>query len=116
MPPLVADENLDNAIIRGLRHKYPQIDIVRVQDVGLSGATDPVILEWAAEAGRILVTHDVSTITRYAYDRVRAGKPMAGVVIVSLDAGIGQVIEDLLLLLDSVPVADWQGTVQYLPL
>jgi len=115
MPPLVADENLDNAIIRGLRHKYPQIDIVRVQDIGLSGATDPVILEWAAESGRILVTHDVSTITRHAYDRVREGKLMAGVVIVSLDAGIGQVIEDLLLLLDSVPVADWQGTVQYLP-
>lgn len=116
MPPLVADENLDNAIIRGLWHKYPQIDIVRVQDVGLSGATDLVILEWAAEAGRILVAHDVSTITRHAYDRVREGKPMAGVVIVSLDAGIGQVIEDLLLLLDSVPMADWQGTVQYLPL
>lgn len=116
MPPLVADENLDNAIIRGLRHKYPQIDIVRVQDVGLSGARDPAILEWAAGAGRILLTHDVSTITRYAYDRVRAGKPMAGVVIVSLDAGVGQVVDEILLLLDTVPAADWQDTVQYLPL
>ena len=31
--------------------------IVRVQDVGLSGADDLTILQWAAEQGRILLTH-----------------------------------------------------------
>jgi len=116
MLPLVADENLDNAILRGLRHKNPQVDIVRVQDVGLTGADDPTILEWAARAGRVLVTHDVSTITRYAFERVHDGKPMAGVVVVSLAAGVGQIIDDPLLLLECVAAADWEGTVQYLPL
>ena len=43
----LADENFNNAIIRGSRHVSPSLDIVRVQDVGLSGADDPSILEWA---------------------------------------------------------------------
>ncbi len=116
MVSLAADENLDNAIVRGLRRKSPQVDIVRIQDIGLSGADDPTILEWAAGAGRVLVTHDVSTISRYAYERVRAGKPMTGVIVVFLSASVGQVIDDLYLLLECTDRGDWQGTVQYVPL
>jgi hypothetical protein len=42
---LIADENFNNAIVRGLLRLKPNLDIVRVQDVGLSGADDPTILE-----------------------------------------------------------------------
>jgi hypothetical protein len=45
---LLADENFNNDIVRGLLRKKPELDIVRVQDVGLRGAEDPVVLEWAA--------------------------------------------------------------------
>lgn len=65
---LLADENFDNNIIRGLLRRNPDIDIVRVQDVGLSGKDDPTVLEWAAQENRILLTHDVATITHYAYE------------------------------------------------
>jgi predicted nuclease of predicted toxin-antitoxin system len=63
---LAADENLNNDIIRGVLRRQPDLDIVRVQDVGLSSADDPVVLEWAAQEERVLLTHDVSTITKYA--------------------------------------------------
>ena len=33
-----ADEDLDNHIVRGLRHRLPDIDFVRVQEAGISGA------------------------------------------------------------------------------
>jgi len=33
MLKLLADENFDNNIVRGLRRRNPNIDIVRVQDV-----------------------------------------------------------------------------------
>jgi hypothetical protein len=46
---LLADENLNNNIVRGVRLRQPDIDLVRVQDVGLSGADDPTVLAWAAE-------------------------------------------------------------------
>jgi hypothetical protein len=63
MLQLVADENFNNDIVRGLLRRRPELDIVRLQDVvGLSGADDPTVLEWAAQQGRVLLTHDVSTI------------------------------------------------------
>lgn len=50
-----------------------------VQEVGLRQADDLVVLEWAANEGRIVVTHDVSTMLDFAYERVAAGLPMPGV-------------------------------------
>jgi predicted nuclease of predicted toxin-antitoxin system len=70
MLKLLADENFDNTILRGLLRRQPDIDIIRVQDTELYGANDPTVLAWAAQENRILLTHDVATITRYAYDRI----------------------------------------------
>ena len=111
-----ADENFNNDIIRGLLRRKPDVDIVRVQDIGLSGANDPTVLKWAADEGRVLLTHDVSTITRYAYERVEAGKPMPGVFEVSRDIPMGIVIEDLVLLTECSLEDEWEGQVRYLPL
>jgi hypothetical protein len=113
---LAADENFNNDIVRGLLRRRSDLDIVRLQDVGLSGAGDPSVLEWAAQEGRVLLTHDVSTITRYAYDRARAGKRMPGVFEVSRDLPIGAAIEDILLLAECSLEAEWEGQVRYLPL
>ncbi len=115
MLKLLADENFDNTVVRGLFRRSPKIDIIRVQDVGLSGKNDPTILDWAAQEGRILLTHDVSTITRYAYDRVRQGQTMPGVIEVSLDAPVGRVIEDILVLVECSQEGELEGQVQYLP-
>jgi hypothetical protein len=94
----------------------PYLDIVSVQDAGLSGADNATVLEWAAREGRVLLTHDVSTMTRYARERVRAGKPMPGVFEVSRKVPIGQAIEDLLLIAECSQEGEWEGQVRYLPL
>lgn len=70
---MAADENFDNNIIRGLLRRKADLDIVRIQDAGLSGADDPAVLEWAAQHGRVLLTHDVNTITRHALERMETG-------------------------------------------
>ncbi len=113
---LAADENFNNNVVRGLLRREPELDIVRIQDVGLSGADDPTVLEWAAQERRILLIHDVSTITRYAYERVHADQPMPGVFEVSRATPIGRVIEDLLLLVECSLDGEWEGQVRYLPL
>jgi predicted nuclease of predicted toxin-antitoxin system len=115
MLKLLADENFDNTVVRGIFRRNSEIDIVRVQDVGLSGKDDSTILEWAAQEERILLTHDVSTITRYAYDRVRLGQIMPGVIEVSPDAAVGRVIEDILVLVECSQDGELEGQVQYLP-
>lgn len=113
---LVADENFNNDIVRGLLRRKPDLDIVRIQDVGLSGAEDPIILEWAAQENRVLLTHDVTTITKYTYERVQAGQRMPGVIEVSRSVPIGVAIEDILLLAESSHEAEWEGQILYLPL
>lgn len=70
---IAVDENFNANIIRGILRRNPNLDIVTVQDAGLSGADDEIVLEWAAKENRILVTHDVSTMTKYAYKRLKAG-------------------------------------------
>jgi hypothetical protein len=92
------------------------LDIVRVQDVELSGANDPAVLEWAARETRILLTNDVSTTTKYAYDRVRDGLPMPGVIEIGPRVRIGQAIADILLLAEQSLDSEWEGQVLYLPL
>jgi hypothetical protein len=113
---LAADENFNADIIRGLLRRLPNLDIVRIQDVGLSGADDPAVLEWSAHERRIVVTHDVSTLPRYASERVAAGRPMPGVFAASSTASIGRVIDDLLLLAECSLEQEWEGQVLYLPL
>jgi predicted nuclease of predicted toxin-antitoxin system len=58
MPRLSADENFNNDLVRGLIRRMPGLDIVRIHDVGLRGADDQTVLEWCAQEGRVLLTHN----------------------------------------------------------
>lgn len=113
---MAADENLDIRIFRGLRGQVPELDVVRVQDVGLAGAEDPMILEWAAREGRVLLTHDVNTMTGFAYDRVKAGEAMPGVFQIGRRLPIGQAVDDILILALASEPEEWEGRVLFLPL
>jgi hypothetical protein len=113
---MAVDENFNNNILRGLLRHRPEMDIVRIQDTGLSGADDPAILEWAAREGRVLLTHDVTTMTRYAYERIQSGKRMPGIFEVSREVPLGVAIEDILLLAEFSLEGEWEGQVRFLPL
>ena len=113
---LAADENFNAQIVTGLRRRKPWLDIVRVQDAGLEGADDPTVLDWAAREGRILITHDIATMSRYAYERVLAGLPMPGVFKIHPFVPTSQVIEELLLLIEASEEEEWEGQVVYIPL
>jgi predicted nuclease of predicted toxin-antitoxin system len=113
---LLADENFNNNIVRGVKLREPGVDLVRIQDVGLSGAGDPSVLEWAAEHERVLLTHDVATITAFAYERIRAGKPMPGVFEVSATVCLRSAIDDIVLLAICSKHGEWEAQVRYLPL
>ncbi|HUG71748.1 MAG TPA: DUF5615 family PIN-like protein [Pirellulaceae bacterium] len=92
---LLSDENFNGEIARSLFRARADLDLIRIHDVGLLGADDPTILAWAAENNRVLLTHDRTTMPAFAYDRVRAGQPMSGVLVVDDRAAIGQTIDDI---------------------
>jgi predicted nuclease of predicted toxin-antitoxin system len=115
MLKLLADENFDNTILRGLLRRQPDVDIIRVQDTELYGANDPTVLAWAAQENRILLTHDVATITRYAYDRIAKEQSMPGVIEVVSGSQVGRVIEDILMLLECSFDGELANQIYYLP-
>ena len=116
MLPLAADEDLHGDIIRGLRRRLPDLDLVRVHDVGLSHTPDPVVLEWAAKEGRVLITQYVNTMVGFAWDRVKGGLPMAGVLVRGKRVTIRQAIDDLLLVALCGSAEDFENLVRFLPL
>lgn len=113
---LLTDENVHKDIVRGLRRQLPELDVVRVQDAGLGNTDDPIILEWAAQAERILITRDRKTMISFAYGRVRAGKPMPGVFVLKSAMSIGQAISEILLIAECSLPDEWRDRVEFLPL
>ena len=112
----LADENFNADIVRGLLRRDPGLDLLRVQDVELSGVDDPTVLAWAAQRGRVLLTHDVATMTQYAYQRIRKQEAMPGVFEVPRTVPIGVAIDDILLLAHYSLDEEWEGQIRYLPL
>jgi hypothetical protein len=110
----LADHNLHQAIVRGLKRRKPDLDIVLVRDVGLAEAEDSEVLEWAATEGRILLTHDRQTMTRYANERVRSGPRMPGLFVMDMSPDIGGAIDDILTIVEVTEASEWHGKTEYL--
>jgi predicted nuclease of predicted toxin-antitoxin system len=91
MIQLLIDQDLDHDILRGLERRILDLDAVTAYEVGLSESTDPELLEWAANVGRIIVTHDRKTMPAHATDRIEAGEKMAGLIVISRQLPINQV-------------------------
>jgi hypothetical protein len=113
---LAIDEDFNNRILRGLLRRSPGLDVVRVQDAGLAGRGDAEVLEWAAREGRVLLTHDVTTMKRHVDERAAASLRMPGVFEVSQDIPIAVAIEDILLLAECSLEGEWEGQIRFLPL
>jgi hypothetical protein len=113
---LLADENFNGRILRALRRQIPELDVLRAQDTPLSGADDPTLLEFAAAENRIVLTHDIETLVGYAWERVRAGAGMPGVIVALTDRPIGQIIGDLELLLLASRPEELEAQIRFLPL
>jgi len=112
----LADENFHYDIVRGVRRHVPNVEITRIQDTELYSKPDPQVLAWAAEKGYILLTHDVNTMPAFFYQRIKANLPVPGLLIVHNDKPIGQIIDDLVLVILASDESEWLGTIRYLPL
>jgi hypothetical protein len=113
---LATDIDVHGDIIRGLLRREPDLDLERLQEVALDKTPDPEVLEWAAEDGRVLITQDRKTLVGFAYARVKAGQPMPGVLALRKKCGIGEAIEDILLVAKCYTASEMNDQVLYIPL
>ena len=97
---LLADENVDPAIVTQVRLHIPNVDFLHVSGVGLAQTPDPIILQWAADNDRIVVTHDKSTMRPIAEGRVRDGLPMPGLFVLHDDLLLGAKVRGLIRLIN----------------
>jgi predicted nuclease of predicted toxin-antitoxin system len=114
-PRFLADENIDPDLAVGLWRRVEDIDSLRVQDVGLRTVDDAVLLQWAADEGRILVSHDLKTIPGFAGDRLVAGLPMPGVNLLRSTLPIAQAIDELAAVSGASDAEEWANQIAYLP-
>ncbi|MEP7337120.1 MAG: DUF5615 family PIN-like protein [Acidobacteriota bacterium] len=68
---MVADENFNHRILRGARLRFPLLDVVIFQRSAFQGAADPILLQWAADQARVVVTHDINMDERFLYGSAR---------------------------------------------
>jgi hypothetical protein len=112
----LVDQNFNEHIVDGLTRRDETLDFTHLRDVDLAAASDPIVLEWAATHGLVLLTHDRKTIPPYAYDRVTAGLAMPGVFLVSDDMPVGQAIDELLVAAHCLSPEECKDLVKYFPL
>jgi len=87
-----------------------------VQDTLVYQASDPQVLEWAATENRILLTHDIETMIGFAMARVHSGLPMTGIIVIRDSIPIGQVIDDIIVIIEASEMSDWKNQIIFLPL
>ena len=114
---LASDADVHGEIVRGLRRRLPEIDLVRVQDMLPENAPDPEVLAWAAGENRVLITNDRNTMVGFAYQRAAAGELTPGLIATTNDQSIGSAIDDILLVAEFMPEEEIKDVlVVFLPL
>ena len=91
----IADENFDGNIIDGLRAKYPHVDLITVQEAGLSGTPDPEILAWATQINRVVLSRDKSTMKGDAEERLRQNQHVVGLLLTTDRMSHGTIIDQI---------------------
>ena len=95
MPGFLADENIESYLVEALVQRVPSIDIVSVHEEELVATDDRVILQWAADSERMVITRDISTMRAIADFRVRNGMGMPGLIVIQSSASTGRILDSL---------------------
>jgi len=113
---ILVDENFNQRILRGVVNQIPNLDYIIVQKTELEGSDDPSLLAWAAGQQRVILTHDVNTVTKFAYDRIRSNEFMQGVIVVPKALAIGIAVEELAILIVCSDPEELENQVKYVPI
>ena len=85
---LLADADLNRAIVNGLIRRNSTIDFQTAAEVPLEGLADPEVISLAARLGRLLVSHDVNTMPGHLREFAKR-KRSPGLVLIRQNIDIG---------------------------
>ena len=110
-----ADNDLNRAIVTGVRRREPAIDFQTAHQAGIGGLPDSDVLARAAAENHVLITHDRKTMPRHFAEFIGKGHVSPGVAVVSQKAELGRVIESLVLLWAASGPEEWENRIFELP-
>ena len=110
-----ADADLNFLIVRKLLRREPGVDFQSAAQSGLAGLSDLEVLAGAAQEGRLLVSHDETTMPRHFAEFINS-RESTGLLIVSQALSHSVVVEELHLIWAASEAEEWINRISYLPL
>src|SRR5262249_49054606 len=110
-----ADADLAMSIVRGIVRREPSMDIQRAQIALGDAVPDNLVLAFAADAGRVLISHDRRTMPAHFY-RFIANRPSPGIILVPQRLAIARAIEELQLVWTCYDTNEFSNRILYLPI
>ena len=110
-----ADADLHQVIVTTLLRRSPGMDFQTATAASLHGLPDPQVLARAADEGRLLVSHDQSTMPDHFADFIQH-RQSSGLLIIPQHLSHSVAVEELLLVWVASEAAEWINRISYLPL
>ena len=111
----LADANFNQKVVAGLLLKEPAIDFALPQTLIPDRMKDSEILDLALLSGRVVVSHDVTTMPHW-FDRCLEERGCAGLILVPTKISIREAIDDLLVIWHVTEAEEWTNRIEWLPL
>ena len=109
-----ADADLRQPIVTGLKRREPAVDFKAAQESGLTDLDDAAVLGICANEGRLLVSHDVSTMPEH-FARFIESQTSSGVILISQSLPYRDAIERLHRMWLTTDADDWENVLSFLP-
>jgi len=100
--------------VRSVLHHYPAIDFQTAHKAGLEGVPDEQVLEIAAREGRILVSHDLSSMPTHFANFI-SSHDSPGVLLIPQSLSIKRAVEELTTIWGASEAEEWVNTITWLP-
>lgn len=112
------DENVDDALRKGLHLHYPDIVTWRIGDPDAPpfGTLDPDILIWCEERGFSLVTNNRDSMPVHLRDHLAAGRHIPGMFTINANMSIGDTIKELAIIWGASGSDEYADQMNYLPI
>ena len=99
-----------------MRRREPAVDFQSARAARLHGLPDREVLRIAARDGRVLISHDVTTMAEAFWAETESGLISPGLILVSQSAAIGPVVESIVLSWVASDADEWRNGVFWFPL
>ena len=118
MRKYLLDENVGDGLRKGLRARYPDIVVWRIDDPAAPpiGTLDPDLLLWCDANDFTLVTNNRGSMPDHLRDHLAAGHHFPGMFTLNPKMSINETIEELALIWGVSNPEEYTDQIVYLPL